>query len=330
MKCRDLMHLENTGHPGINSIFSKAHSADWDIDRDVDWSTPVEKGDSLVDHEWTAFGRTATFQALPDDVKTYVARRGLGRVLNILQVGESVAQDVCAKLALTLTHEDHRNAAVAQAMDEARHHLAYVRFLEKMDEEPEDMDPFTEDMFDTLLATEDPRRMIAFEQFFLESMAMNIFEGIHDHATNPLLRDILALITRDESRHMGFGVLYLAAWMQGASLEERIQFARGWLPRILFTVADRPGPLMCRQVVRRIEEAGHPDAAKLAPALLTEQQALNAQDHALLLSGKKPSHLLKSAKNVGLLEPEITEALGVTDHELVRAARHITDASPAS
>ena len=313
MKCRELMHLANTGHQGINSIFSKAHSADWDIDRDVDWSTPVEAGESLVDHEWTAFGRTKTFKALPDEVKTYVSRRGLGRVLNILQVGESVAQDVCAKLALKLSNEDHRNAAVAQAMDEARHHLAYVRFIEKMGEEPEDMDPFTEDMFDRLLETEEPRRMIAFEQFFLESMAMHIFEDIHDHATNPLLRDILAFVTRDESRHMGFGVLYLAQWMENASLDERIEFGRDWLPRILFTVTDRSGPLMARQILRRIDEAGYPDAAQLAPALLEEQQELNAQDHALLLSGQKPSHLLKSAKNVGLLAPEITEALGVAD-----------------
>lgn len=325
MKCRELMRLENTGHQGINSIFSKAHSADWDIDRDVDWSTPVEAGDPLVDLEWTAFGRTATFKSLPEEVKRYVTRRGLGRILNILQVGESVAQDVCAKLALGMRHEDHRNAAVAQAMDEARHHLAYVRFLEMMDEEPEDIDPFTEDMFDQLLALDDPRRLIAFEQFFLESMAMNIFEGIHDHATNPLLKDILALITRDESRHMGFGVLYLAEWMKEASTDERIRFAEGWLPRILSTITDRPGPLMLRQVVRRMEEAGFSDAAKLAPAMLAEQQELNAADHELLLAGQKPSHLLKSAKNVGLLEPEITEALGVSDHPLVQVARRTMD-----
>ncbi|MDG2307888.1 MAG: ferritin-like domain-containing protein [Candidatus Binatia bacterium] len=330
MKTRELMRLQNTGHQGINSIFSKAHSADWDIDRDVDWSTPVEPGDSLVDHEWTAFGRTDTFKALPEEVRSYVTRRGLGRVLNILQVGESVAQDICAKLALKLRHEDHRNAAVAQAMDEARHHLAYVRFLEKMGEEPEDIDPFTEDMFDQLLAAEDPRRMIAFEQFFLESMAMNIFEGIHDHATNPLLRDILAFITRDESRHMGFGVLYLADWMKEATLDERTAFAQSWLPRILFTVTDRPGPLMARQIIRRIEEAGHPDAAKLAPALLREQEQLNAQDHELLLSGQKPSHLLKSAKNVGLLAPEIVDALGVADHPLVQAANRNVEPPPPS
>lgn len=330
MKCRDLMKLENTGHQGINSIFSKAHSADWDIDRDVDWSTPVEPGDSLVDHEWPAFGRTETFKALPEEVRTYVTRRGLGRVLNILQVGESVAQDICAKLALQLRHEDHRNAAVAQAMDEARHHLAYVRFLEKMDEEPEDIDPFTEDMFDRLLETEDPLRMIAFEQFFLESMAMNIFEGIHDHATNPLLKKILALITRDESRHMGFGVLYLAEWMKKASPDERVAFAGNWMPRILFTITDRPGPLMLRQVIRRIEEAGYADAAKLAPALLEEQQALNEADQALLLSGQKPSHLLKSAKNVGFLAREITDALGITDDPLVQTAlRHGDDAATA-
>lgn len=320
MRTRELMKLENTGHQGINSIFSKAHSADWDIDRDVDWSVAVEPGDPLVDHQWTAFGRTETFQALPEEVRSYATRRSLGRVLNVLQVGESVAQDVCAKLALALRHEDHRNAAVAQAMDEARHHLAYVRFLDQMDEEPEDIDPFTEDMFDQLLALEDPAAIIAFEQFFLESMAMNIFESIHQHATHPLLRDILGLITRDESRHMGFGVLYLTEWMKQASLDERVRFAERWLARILFTVADRPGPLLMRQVIRRIGEAGHPDAESLAPALLREQAALNAEDQALLLSGRKTPHLLKSARHVGLFQPEILEATGTAGHPLVQMA----------
>ena len=111
-------------------------------------------------------------------MKTYVTRRGLGRMLNILQVGESVAQDVCAKLALRLREEDYRNHAVAQAMDEARHHLAYRRFIEKMDEEPEDIDVGTEMMFDALLAADAPLELIATEQFFLESLAMDIFESI--------------------------------------------------------------------------------------------------------------------------------------------------------
>ncbi|MBM4269051.1 MAG: ferritin-like domain-containing protein [Deltaproteobacteria bacterium] len=326
MRTRELLKLDNTGHPGIASIFSKAHSADWDIDRDVDWSTPVGRDESIVDHEWTAFGRTPTFRALPDEVKSHVNRRGAGRILNILQVGESVAQDVCAKLALTLRAEDHRNAAVAQAMDEARHHLAYRRFIDKMDEELEDIDPMTEGMFDELLATDDPLRMIATEQFFLESMAMSIFEGLHRHATNPLLKDILGLITRDESRHMGFGVLYVAAWMKEASLDERIGFTQRWLGQILFSVTDRPGPLMLQRVLRRIREAGYTDTDSIAPAMLREQEEINRADQEALLSGRATPQLLKSARNVGMLAPDILEALGASGHPVLRAALRMEEA----
>src|SRR5439155_10431712 len=111
MRTRELLKLHNAGHPRINSLFAKAHSADWDFEKDVDWRVPVERDDPLVHHGWAAYGRTPTFQALPEPVKVYATRRALGRLLNILQVGESVAQNVCAKLVLVLREEDYRNHA---------------------------------------------------------------------------------------------------------------------------------------------------------------------------------------------------------------------------
>jgi hypothetical protein len=320
MRTRELLHLHNTGHPGINALFAKAHSADWDIERDVDWSTPVEPDDPLVAHEWGAFAKTATFQALPEVVKNRVTRRGLGRILNVLQVGESVAQDVCAKIALAVREEDYRNHAVAQAMDEARHHLAYRRFIEKMNEEPEDLDLGTEMMFDNLLAADDPLVLIATEQFFLESLAMGIFEGIQRHARHPLLRGIITLITRDESRHMGFGVLYIAEWMRSHSLEEQVRFGRRWLGQIVMAVSDQPGPLMLSRVVRRMQEAGVDDAEALGARMLLEQQAVNAAEAEDVLSGRRIPHLLKSARRAGLLRPEIVDVLGLGTHPLVLAA----------
>lgn len=301
------------------SLFSKAHSADWDIDRDVDWSLPVDPRDGLVDDAWTPFGRTPTFRALPAEVRAYVNRRGLGRILNILQVGESVALNVCAKLALVLRDRDQRNHAAAQAMDEARHNLAYCRFLEKMDEEVQDIDFATEMLFDQLLAEEDPLRLVATEQFFLESMAMSIFEGIHRHATHPLLKDILGLITRDESRHMGFGVLYVREWMDRSPVDDRVAFAGRWLGQMLFAATDRPGPILLARVVRRMKEAGVADADALAPAMLAEQQELNRAEHADLLAGRRMPQVLKSARRAGLLDPEILEALGLAEHPVIRA-----------
>ena len=331
MRTRELLNLRNTGHQGINALFAKAHSADWDIERDVDWTTPLSSDDPLVDHAWGAFSQTATFQALPETVKTRVTRRGLGRILNILQVGESVAQDVCATLALRVREEDYRNHAVAQAMDEARHHLAYRRFIDKMDDEIEDIDLGTEMMFDTLLASDDPLTLITTEQFFLESLAMGIFEGIQRHARHPLLRDIITLVTRDESRHMGFGVLYVAEWMRQHTLDEQIAFARRWLGQILAVVMDQPGPLMLGRVVQRMRDAGVDNADQLGAQMLREQQRINAAEAAEAIAGRRVPHLLKSARRAGLLKPEILEALGVSTHPLILGAlRHSPDADAAA
>jgi hypothetical protein len=324
MRTRELLKLRNTGHPGINALFAKAHSADWDFEQDVDWGVPVERDDPLVSHAWAAYGKTPTFQALPEHVKTHATRRALGRILNILQVGESVAQDVCARLVLTLREEDYRNHAAAQAMDEARHHLAYRRFIDAMQEDVEDIDAGTEMMFDALLSTDDPLELIATEQFFLESFAMNIFEGIRREATNPLLRRILDLITRDESRHMGFGVLYVAERMRREPMEWRIAFARRWLAQILGSLLDRPGPIFLGRVIRRLREAGVKDADTLAPRMLREQHEINAAELADAASGAAVPQLLKSARRAGLLEPEILEALDLTSQPLIRGALRAT------
>ncbi|HXJ33750.1 MAG TPA: ferritin-like domain-containing protein [Candidatus Eisenbacteria bacterium] len=320
MRTRDLVRLHNTGHPGINALFAKAHSADWDIENDVDWSVAVGADDPLVAPEWAAYGGTPTFRSLPQSVQTYATRRSLGRMLNILQVGESVAQNVCAKLVLVLREEDYRNHAAAQAMDEARHHLAYRRFLDRMGEEPEDIDGGTEMMFDALLAEDDPLELIATEQFFLEGFAMSIFEGLRDHATHPLLRRVIELITRDESRHMGFGVLYVAEWLRRQPQPKRIGFARHWLAQILGSLLDKPGPIFLSRVVRRLKEAGVRDAETLGPAMLREQRELNARELADAASGVKVPHLLKSARRAGLLAPDIVEALGLANQPLIRGA----------
>ena len=107
---------------------------------------------------------------------------------------------------------------------------------------------------------------------------MNIFEASAAPRANPLLRDIITLITRDESRHMGFGILYVGEWMRQHSLDEQIAFARRWLGQISAAVTDQPGPSCSARLVRRLREAGVDDAEPSAPQMLREQQAINAAD----------------------------------------------------
>jgi hypothetical protein len=149
---------------------------------------------------------------------------------------------------------------------------------------------------------------------------MNIFESLTRHARHPLLRDILVLITRDESRHMGFGILYVSEWMKRQAFEQRVAFAQRWLGQILFAVTDQPGPILLGRLVRRLREAGVADVEEIAPQLLKEQQAVNAADMEKIVSGQRVPHLLKSARRAGMLDPEILAALGLDENPVVRAA----------
>ena len=109
-----------------------------------------------------------------------------------------------------------------------------------------------------------------------------------------------------------------------APTEKRIRFARRWMGQILGSLTDRPGPILLGRVVRRLQAAGVADADALAPQMLREQAAINEADLAEAASGAKVPHLLKSARNAGLLAPEILEALGVARHPLLRGALRAT------
>jgi rubrerythrin len=320
MNTRQLLELRQSGHAGMNSLFSKAHSMGWDLDRDVDWELEIRKDDPGVDPSWAPFGRTPTFQALPREVQVGYTRQALCRMLNILQVGESVAQDVCAKLALLCEEEDYRNHAVAQAMDEARHHVAYARILEKLGDPLEEMDAMMEAIFDQLLASNDATTIIATEQFFLESLAMPLFERMMAKATNPLLRDVVTLIHRDEARHVAFGVLYVEQLLRRLAPAERLAFAQAWMPRILAMLEDRPGPRMRTRIVKRLAQAGAADPEGTAERMWQEQPEVDRGDREELASGRRVPHLLSSARRAGLLAPEILDGLGLAGHPLIAAA----------
>jgi hypothetical protein len=317
MRTRDLLNLYNTGHHGINSLFARAHTADWDFENDVDWTLSVLPDEPLIADGWAPFSGTSTFQSLPEQARNYANRRALGYMLNTLQVGESVALNVCAKIALRVPEEDYRNHAVAQAMDEARHHMAYRRFIEKMNEEVEDIDPVSEARLDTVLAFEDPTYLIAGEQFYLENQAMDILESLHHHSIHPLLAKILSLTTRDETRHMGFGILYLSEWMKRNTLEDQINLSRGVLSAVFDVVMDRPDRVMLTRVLRRLEEAGVNNLISIGESMLREQQILNGEAHCDAIAGKRLPHILKSARRAGFLKPEILEELKLTNHPLI-------------
>jgi hypothetical protein len=65
-------------------------------------------------------------------------------------------------------------------------------------------------------------------QILIEGLALAAFQTIREDTKDPLLRDILDLVMRDEGRHVAFGVNYLEDWIRSLpqdQIEERAQFA---------------------------------------------------------------------------------------------------------
>ena len=65
-------------------------------------------------------------------------------------------------------------------------------------------------------------------QIIIEGLALAAFQSSRDLTTDPVLKDMLGLIIRDEARHVTFGVNYLEEFVSTLSkdeIEERAQFA---------------------------------------------------------------------------------------------------------
>jgi hypothetical protein len=65
-------------------------------------------------------------------------------------------------------------------------------------------------------------------QLIIESLALAAFNTQKMLSVDPVMKDVLELVTRDESRHVAFGVTYMEEFVKSLSpeeIEDRAQFA---------------------------------------------------------------------------------------------------------
>jgi len=75
----------------------------------------------------------------------------------------------------------------------------------------------------------DPRWDLKFVgmQILIEGLALAAFQSMAMTARDPLIRQIVELVMRDEGRHVAFGVNYLEDWIKALppqEIEDRAQF----------------------------------------------------------------------------------------------------------
>jgi hypothetical protein len=159
-------------------------------------------------------------------------RRSLSRVLGVLLWGELAAWNISADLALEIEDLDAKLAATAQVFDEARHFYVMRDYvlalgpLEAIGGLPRRL--LTKVVNAPTLAT----KLVGMQLLF-ETNAVVIFRRIAESGVCPILSELLPYFERDESRHVGLGVLYIPRLIEKMSRAEARTTARFQLECIL-------------------------------------------------------------------------------------------------
>jgi ribonucleotide reductase beta subunit family protein with ferritin-like domain len=142
--------------------------------------------------------------------------------------GEQGALLVASQLVSCAPTYDAKLYAASQTFDEARHVEVFHRYLQERCQIIYPINDNLKLLLDKILT--DARWDLKFigMQILIEGLALAAFQAIHQTTRDPLLRQVIALVMRDEGRHVAFGVNYLEDWIRALpehEIEERAQFA---------------------------------------------------------------------------------------------------------
>src|ERR1043165_6088287 len=194
----------------LRNLYVKAAEALWIGDKHLDWDRPID----LVKFSTTPLGaglpieKTSYWRSLPQQTTAELVRRTAAFRLSQFLHGEQGGLVGGAQLVNAVPHTDAKFYAAPQTMDEARHVEVFARYIEKLDE-IRPIAPSLKGILDQTLTTGDWMKKLVGMQIVVEGLALYAFREMRNLTQEPLLKDILTYVARDESRHHAYGVQYI-------------------------------------------------------------------------------------------------------------------------
>ncbi|HTY55865.1 MAG TPA: ferritin-like domain-containing protein [Candidatus Binataceae bacterium] len=224
--------------PDLRRLYENAKRDQWNVSKDIDWSTPVDLDRGIVADELIDIHGSEFWNCLDAKRQTELnVEFSRWRISQLLH-GEEGAMLACSQLVDMVPNNDAKFFQATQVVDEARHAEVLSRYLlDKTGGRVYPMAPNIKALFDFVLSTNKwPIKTVAL-QLIAETFAVSLFKMLAETSKDPLLRNICQRILSDEARHMGFSILSLPDEVRGFSgneLREAEDFLREAL-ELLFT-----------------------------------------------------------------------------------------------
>lgn len=205
--------------PTLQRLIALSAKTQWSL-QDVDWEQRV--GVSAYERilDWQGATRSEYVQGLPKKKKEELARQFTAFDLSQILHGEQGAMLLAAQLTGDVDDMDARIFAATQAKDEARHVMAVKELVGRIGP-VYPCGPVIEKMITGLLDSSLwPKKVIGL-QLFLEARALLSFRQFLLFIRDPVFRDAIMKIERDESQHVAFGIQYLKSTIESLDKEDR-------------------------------------------------------------------------------------------------------------
>jgi hypothetical protein len=211
---------------GLRDLYEKSKREQWN-GAALNWSIQVEPEQEIIPAQFNPLEGYAPYQRLSAREKRTFNHAQISWQLSQFMHGEQGAMIVASQLVGAVPWMDAKYYASSQTMDEARHVEVFSRYLREKLEWEWPINPNLKKLLDGVIL--DPRWDFKYlgMQVLVEGLAMAAFANLHQLAVEPLIKDLVHNVMRDESRHVAFGVLSLRGYyddMPANELRDREDF----------------------------------------------------------------------------------------------------------
>jgi hypothetical protein len=261
----------------LRTLYANALERQWIALRDLDWERDIDRDAFAQTFSIGGVPIQATrfWQELDPQLRWEVSRRSAAFMLSNFLHGEQGALMVAAQLVTAVPHIDAKFYAATQTLDEARHVEVFSAYVRKLDEVHE-IAPGLKQLLDSVLTAEDWALKAVGMQVVTEGIALYSFRDMRNQTREPLLKELLTYVSRDEARHTAYGIKYLSDLVPKLSLEERARIEDFAFEAARLLIDARTETSMRASVFRLWGSAGL-DPAYAAARLMNERDTILAQ-----------------------------------------------------
>jgi len=260
----------------LRTLYANALERQWVAMRDLDWASEIDRDAFSSTFPMGGFPiqETDFWQGLPVETRWQLSRRSAAFLLSNFLHGEQGALMVAAQLVNAVPHMDGKFYAATQTLDEARHVEVFAAYIRKLDE-VHPIAPALKKLLDGVLAVDSWLLKAVGMQVVTEGLALYSFRDMRNATREPLLKELLTYVSRDEARHTGYGIKYLNAVVPSLDEREKARVEDFAFESARLLVDSRAGISMRDSVMAMWREVGLDPAAVMAE-LAKEREKLQA------------------------------------------------------